>query len=87
MDADVGVGLEVGHVIVGTRRGGGVRLHRRGPLSRWSPDAPAAEASPPRPARPWQVAVAVGTAGKHEGESCRVGVASEGGWGAEKATV
>ena len=71
MHADVGVGPEVGHVIVGARRGGGVRLHRRGPLPRWSPDAPAAEASPPRPARPWQVAVAVavGTAGKHEGES------------------
>ena len=85
MHADVGVGPEVGHVIVGARRGGGVRLHRRGPLSRWSSDAPAAEASPPRPARPRQVAVAVSTAGKHEGESVvasRVGC----GVGAEKAT-
>ena len=85
MHADVGVGPEVGHVIVGARRGGGVRLHRRGPLPRWSPDAPAAEASPPRPARPRQVAVAVSTAGKHEGESV-VASRVECGVGAEKAT-
>ena len=85
MHADVGVGPEVGHVIVGARRGGGVRLHRRGPLTRWSPDAPAAEASPPRPVWPRQVAVAVSTAGKHEGESV-VASRVECGVGAEKAT-
>jgi hypothetical protein len=65
VDADVGVGLEVGHVVVGAGRRRGMRRRRRGGLVRRGPRAPDA----PRPARvrARQVAVAVGTAGEHRG--------------------
>jgi hypothetical protein len=69
VDSDVGVRLEVGDVVVGARRRRGVRLRR---LSQRVPRGYAAKSGAPRPARPRQVAVAVGTAGEHRGRKGKV---------------
>lgn len=63
MDADVGVGLEVGHVVVGAGGRSGVR-QSRGRLARRRSHASDA----PRPAGPRQMAVAVLAAGEHRGK-------------------
>lgn len=56
-------------------------MRPRSHLSLWRPHyAGVAYSAAPRPARPRQVAVAVRTAGEHEGKRCLCGVGSDGDW-------